>query len=104
MEQSLLDRYHVVLLAHGVRGYDRRALQDDYRLAVLWQVVNLCPGLSIECTAQPMALSSSVEIQPPWIVPSGFKNFSAGRASNSTRPWSAKMIQMSLVSANGGAG
>ena len=38
MEQSLLDRYHVVLLAHGVRGYDRRALQDDYRLAVLWQL------------------------------------------------------------------
>jgi hypothetical protein len=38
MERSLLDRYHANLSAHGVRGYDRRALQDDYRLAVLWQI------------------------------------------------------------------
>jgi hypothetical protein len=26
------------LLAHGVTGYDRRALDDDYRLSVLWQI------------------------------------------------------------------
>ena len=38
MEQKLLDHYHAVLLARGVPGYDRRALQDDYRLAVLWQI------------------------------------------------------------------
>ena len=25
-------------LAHGVRGYDRRALADDYRQSVLWQI------------------------------------------------------------------
>ena len=35
-EQPLLDRYHDELLARGVRGYDRQALQDDYRLSVLW--------------------------------------------------------------------
>jgi hypothetical protein len=23
---------------HGVAGYDRQALEDDYRLSVLWQV------------------------------------------------------------------
>jgi hypothetical protein len=25
-------------MAHGVRGYDRQNLHDDYRLAVLWQI------------------------------------------------------------------
>jgi hypothetical protein len=34
-EKPLLDRYHATLLAHGVRGYDRAALDDDYRLSVL---------------------------------------------------------------------
>ena len=38
MERPLLDRYHAVLVAHGARGYDRRALEDDYRLSVLWQI------------------------------------------------------------------
>jgi hypothetical protein len=38
IERTLLDYYHAVLLAHGVRGYDRRALHDDYRLSVLWQI------------------------------------------------------------------
>jgi len=37
-ERALLDRYHTELLAHGVAGYDRRALDDDYRLSVLWQM------------------------------------------------------------------
>jgi hypothetical protein len=36
-EQQLLDHYHDALLAHGVEGYDRRALHDDYLLSVLWQ-------------------------------------------------------------------
>ena len=36
-ERPLLDAFHDELLAHGVTGYDRRALQDDYRLSVLWQ-------------------------------------------------------------------
>ena len=36
-ERLMLDRYHAGLLAHGVTGYDRRALDDDYRLSVLWQ-------------------------------------------------------------------
>jgi hypothetical protein len=34
-ERLLLDRYHAALSAHGVKGYDRRALTDDYRLSVL---------------------------------------------------------------------
>jgi thiamine kinase-like enzyme len=38
MERPLLDRYHAALLAHGVRGYDRSALDDDYRLSVLWLI------------------------------------------------------------------
>ena len=37
-ERPLLDSFHKELLAHGVTGYDRRDLQDDYRLAVLWQI------------------------------------------------------------------
>jgi hypothetical protein len=36
-ERPLLDAFHEELLAHGVAGYGRRALQDDYRLSVLWQ-------------------------------------------------------------------
>jgi thiamine kinase-like enzyme len=38
MERPLLDRYHATLLRHGVSGYDRRALDDDYRLSVLWHI------------------------------------------------------------------
>lgn len=38
LERPLLDHYHATLVAHGVRGYDRRALDDDYRLSVLWQL------------------------------------------------------------------
>jgi thiamine kinase-like enzyme len=34
-ERPLLDLYHLELLAHGVSGYDRRALDDEYRLSVL---------------------------------------------------------------------
>lgn len=37
-ERHLLDHYHAELLAHGVTGYGRRALDDDYRLSVLWQI------------------------------------------------------------------
>lgn len=37
MEQPLLDRYHAALLESGVQGYERAALAQDYRLAVLWQ-------------------------------------------------------------------
>ncbi len=38
MEHALLDHYHATLLEAGVRGYDRQALDDDYRGAVLWQI------------------------------------------------------------------
>jgi len=37
-ETRLLDCFHDELTARGVRGYDRRALQDDYRLSVLWLI------------------------------------------------------------------
>ncbi len=39
MERPLLDHYHAALVAHGVRGYDRRALDDDYRFSALWQIM-----------------------------------------------------------------
>jgi len=35
MERPLLDHYHLALLADGVSGYDRQALDDDYRLSAL---------------------------------------------------------------------
>jgi hypothetical protein len=38
LERSLLDCYHAALVDAGVRGYDRQALDDDYRLSVLWQI------------------------------------------------------------------
>jgi hypothetical protein len=38
LEKPLLDCYHETLMAHGVQGYDRRALDDDYRLSVLWHI------------------------------------------------------------------
>jgi hypothetical protein len=37
-ERLLLDRYHAALVSHGVDGYDRDALEDDYRMSVLWQI------------------------------------------------------------------
>jgi hypothetical protein len=49
-ERGLLDRYHETLLRNGVAGYDRAALDDDYRLSVLsrittpvWQAANDIP-------------------------------------------------------------
>jgi thiamine kinase-like enzyme len=38
IEQPLLDLYHATLLDNGVSGYDRRALNDDYRLSALWLI------------------------------------------------------------------
>lgn len=38
-ERRLLDCYHDELLSRGVQGYDRGALQDDYRQSVLWQTL-----------------------------------------------------------------
>ena len=38
-ESLLLDHYHAALVAHGVGGYDRLALETDYRLSVLWQIM-----------------------------------------------------------------
>ena len=38
LERPLLDRYHATLLASGVQGYDRAALDEDYRWSALWQI------------------------------------------------------------------
>lgn len=38
LERPLLDRYHATLLARGVRGYERAALDEDYRWSALWQI------------------------------------------------------------------
>lgn len=38
IERPLLDVYHSTLLRQGVSGYDRQALDDDYRLSVLWLI------------------------------------------------------------------
>jgi hypothetical protein len=35
----MLDHYYTVLLSRGVTGYERRDLQNDYRLSVLWQTI-----------------------------------------------------------------
>ena len=51
LERALLNRYHETLLAHGVSGYTRGALDQDYRWSVLlhitkpiWQwSINLWP-------------------------------------------------------------
>lgn len=52
-EAPLLDAFHEELLASGVTGYSRRALREDYRLAVLWEITrpiwlraaNIPPGI-----------------------------------------------------------
>ena len=38
-ERPLLDHYHASMLASGAKGYDRAALDHDYRLAVLIQLM-----------------------------------------------------------------
>ncbi len=38
IERPLLDLYHAALLDNGVSGYDRQALDDDYRLSALWLI------------------------------------------------------------------
>jgi hypothetical protein len=38
LERLILDRYHAALVSHGIDGYDRTALDDDYRMSVLWQI------------------------------------------------------------------
>lgn len=38
LERALLNRYHETLIAHGVSGYTRGALDQDYRRSVLWHI------------------------------------------------------------------
>ena len=39
LERGLLDHYHAALVEHGVEGYGRAALDHDYRLSALWQIM-----------------------------------------------------------------
>jgi hypothetical protein len=39
LEGGVLDRYHEMLLASGVDGYSRDALDDDYRLSTLFHIL-----------------------------------------------------------------
>jgi hypothetical protein len=63
-ERPLLDHYHATLVAHGVSGYERRALDDDYRLSVLrrittpvWQAAYDIPPLIWWNNLQPILLA-----------------------------------------------
>ncbi|MGY4283556.1 Ser/Thr protein kinase RdoA (MazF antagonist) [Bradyrhizobium sp. LM2.7] len=38
LERALLNRYHDTLIAHGITGYTRGALDQDYRWSVLWHI------------------------------------------------------------------
>jgi aminoglycoside phosphotransferase (APT) family kinase protein len=38
LERALLNHYHETLLAHGVGGYTRGALDQDYRRSVIWHI------------------------------------------------------------------
>lgn len=38
LERAMLNRYHETLIAHGVGGYTRGALDQDYRWSVLWHI------------------------------------------------------------------
>ncbi|WP_027549916.1 phosphotransferase [Bradyrhizobium sp. Cp5.3] len=38
LERPLLNRYYETLIAHGVTGYTRGALDQDYRRSVLWHI------------------------------------------------------------------
>lgn len=39
LERPLLDHYHAALVDQGISGYDRRALDDDYRLSALFLIM-----------------------------------------------------------------
>jgi hypothetical protein len=39
LERAMLDHYHRALQSNGVAGYDRSALDEDYRRSVLWQIM-----------------------------------------------------------------
>jgi thiamine kinase-like enzyme len=38
LERPMLNHYHDTLIAHGVSGYSRGALDQDYRWSVLWHI------------------------------------------------------------------
>ena len=58
-ERPLLDHYHATLLGHGVASYGRDALDDDYRLAVLMQL--LTPIIQVAFDIPPFVWWSHLE-------------------------------------------
>ena len=58
-ERPLLDHYHAALLSHGVQGYDRAELAEDYRRAVLMQL--LMPMLQMTIGIPPWVWWSHLE-------------------------------------------
>ena len=59
LERPLLDHYHAALLGHGVQGYDRAALAEDYRRSVLMQL--LMPMLQMTIGIPPLVWWSHLE-------------------------------------------
>ncbi|MBI2737723.1 MAG: phosphotransferase [Rhodospirillales bacterium] len=72
LEGPLLDHYHQALLAHGVQGYDRAALAEDYRRSVVMQL--LLP---------PLQWSAGI---PPWVWWSHIERITAAVDDLDCRP------------------
>jgi hypothetical protein len=51
LERALLNHYHETLVAHGVAGYTRGALDQDYRRSVLWHITTPVWQWAIEIPA-----------------------------------------------------
>ena len=58
-ERPLLDHYHATLVAAGVQGYDRQALDEDYRLMVLMQM--MLPPIHADSGIPPLIWWSHLE-------------------------------------------
>jgi hypothetical protein len=71
-ERPLLDHYHQALLAHGVGGYDRAALAEDYRRSVL--MLLLLP---------PLQWAAGI---PPWVWWSHLERITAAVDDLDCRP------------------
>jgi hypothetical protein len=73
-ERHLLDHYHTALIAHGVTGYDRRALDDDYRC-------RRCGGLRRRCGRR-QTISNRGSGGPTWRASSWLSTISAVASSS----------------------
>ena len=92
IEQPLLDHYHAALLTHGVGGYDREALNDDYRLSAGLSCPPLCrastssgitAGKTWMAGTSPAMTQRKSAIQTSTLSP----HVPAPAASCAARPW-----------------